>query len=317
MSSLIKRLVSIAPMMEHTDKHFRYLIRCISKHSLLFTEMITSAAIINGDHKKLLSFNVVEHPIAVQIGGRDIEEILSASLIAESYGYDEINLNIGCPSSSVQNGGFGACLMLDKKHVGDIVHTLSNNVKIPISIKCRIGVDDLDTYSFLYDFIKEVSSSRCNIFYVHARKALLSGVSPRDNRRIPKLDYDRVYKLKQDFPHLEIILNGGVNSLENYSDIINHVDGVMIGRTAYKNPYILSDVDSHIYNSPGLVDSIKGIACQYLDYVSQQRITKLFHLTKHMQGLWYGRQNAAVFRRLVTEPSCTVKQIQEFIAKAN
>ncbi|NQY43693.1 MAG: tRNA dihydrouridine(20/20a) synthase DusA, partial [Legionellales bacterium] len=272
----INRAISVAPMMEYTDQHFRYLIRCISKHTLLFTEMVTSAAITHGNHKKLLSFNPIENPIALQIGGRDVKEVLSAALIAQDYGYDEINLNVGCPSKAVQKGGFGACLMLEKEMVSELIDVLSNNLKLPVSIKCRLGIDNYDSYEFLYDFVKEVSSAGCKLFYIHARKALLDGISPRDNRKIPILEYDKVRRLKTDFPELTIILNGGINSLDSYEVIKGCLDGVMIGRAAYKEPYLLAKADSKIYSSTKPADSIISIAYLYLDYVRKQCSKKPF-----------------------------------------
>jgi tRNA-dihydrouridine synthase A len=316
MYDISERLISVAPMMEYTDRHFRYLIRCISKHVFLFTEMITSAAIVNGDHKKLLTFNDIEHPIGIQIGGKCIKELLIACSIIQDYGYDEINLNVGCPSSAVQRGGFGAKLMLDKEHVGNIVSNLLNKSRIPISVKCRLGVDQFDTYRFLYDFIETVSSAGCKLFYIHARKAMLSGVSPKDNRIIPKLEYDKVYRLKRDFPNINFILNGGIQSLNNYSDIIGSLDGIMIGRAVYRNPLLLYPVDRWIYNSKLPNRTIQDIVHDYLEYAISERSTKQFHITKHMQGLWYGRPHAATFRRLVTSPDSKIDNIREFMMNA-
>lgn len=313
MNSLISRPISIAPMMQYTDRHFRYLIRCISKHVFLFTEMINSAAIVNGDHKNLLRFNHVEHPIGVQLGGRDVKELLEASHIARDYGYDEINLNIGCPSKAVQKGEFGAKLMLQKEHVADIVLALSSNSKLPISVKCRLGVDQYDSYEFLYNFVNTVSLAGCKIFYVHARKALLNGISPKNNRCIPKLEYDKVYRLKKDFPNLLFILNGGIQSLRSYKDTMSLVDGIMIGRAAYREPYLLSSADNLLNNSLKPEKSIQEIACEYLDYADNQKSQKYFHITKHMQGLWYRKPNAVKFRRLVTDPKGKIDDIRDFV----
>ena len=309
-----QRLVSVAPMMEYTDRNFRYFIRCISKKVILFTEMITSSAIVNGDYKKLLEYNENEHPIVAQIGGSDIRELVYSCKILQDYGFDEINLNIGCPSNAVQKGGFGARLMLDKHHVANIISTLQKHIDIPLSVKCRLGVDNYDSYKFLYEFVDTVSLSGCKIFYIHARKALLNGISPKDNRRIPKLDYDKVYRLKKDFPNIEIILNGGIQSLDNFNHYMNSVDGIMIGRAAYKEPYLLSDIDNKIYNCTNSVKSIQDIAYEYLNYATKQTNCKLFHITKHMQGLWHGKRKAALFRKLVTSPDCNIKSIENFIA---
>ena len=243
----LNRTISIAPMMEWTDRHDRYFLRLISKHAVLYTEMVTTGAILHGDHPRYLRFDSSEHPVAVQLGGSNPAELAECAKICEEFGYDEINLNVGCPSDRVQMGKIGACLMAEPELVAECVGAMNNVVNIPVTVKHRIGIDDFDSYDFLIKFVETVHQGGCDTFIVHARKAILSGLSPKQNREIPPLHYDVVYRLKQDYPHLEVILNGGVTSLEQAELHTKHVDGVMIGREAYHNPYMLSDVDSRFY----------------------------------------------------------------------
>lgn len=239
--------VCIAPMMQYTDMHDRYLLRLISKKVYLYTEMVTTGAILYGKCFHQLEYNPQEHPVAVQLGGSDIKDLVECAKISEDYGYDEINLNVGCPSDRVQKGRFGACLMLEPDHVADCLSSMQDNVSVPVSIKCRLGVDDHVDYEFLYNFVNIIRESGINNFVIHARNGILKGLSPRQNRHIPPLKYDYVYKLKKDFPSLNIIINGGIKSIDETKQHLEHVDGVMIGRAAYENPFLIKDIDSEIY----------------------------------------------------------------------
>jgi len=254
-------LISVAPMMAWTDRHCRYFHRLLSPHVRLYTEMITAGALIHGDAKRLLAFNADEHPVAVQLGGCDPKELSICAEIIESYGYDEINLNIGCPSDRVQRGRIGACLMADPHCVADCVAAMQAKVKVPVTVKCRLGIDDQDSYEFLATFIDRVRQAGCQEFIIHARKAWLRGLSPKENREKPPLHYDRVYAIKRDFPMLKIIINGGIKSVSAIKQHLQHVDGVMIGREAYQNPAFLMAIDKAFYDggSDADVDLAKGI----------------------------------------------------------
>jgi tRNA-dihydrouridine synthase A len=244
---LYSHQVSIAPMMDCTDRHFRYFLRLISKKVVLYTEMVVAQAILHGPKDQLLKFRPEEHPLVLQLGGSNPKELAEAAKIAEQYGYDEINLNVGCPSDRVQSGRFGACLMKEPGLVAECIQGMKKAVRIPVTVKTRIGVDDLDDYDFLYGFIKTISEVGCEHFIIHARKAWLNGLSPKENRTIPPLDYDRVYQIKQAFPHLFITINGGVKTVSDIQQHLTQVDGVMIGREAYSNPYCLASVDQTIF----------------------------------------------------------------------
>lgn len=294
-------------MMGYTDRHFRYLLRGICQQSLLFTEMITTGAINYGDHKRLL-YDACEHPLAVQIGGSDPVEILKACKIISGYAYDEINLNVGCPSNAVQNGNFGAKLMLEPDTVAKAIVLVKQHISIPFTIKCRIGVDDHDSYEFLHNFIKIIANAGVNVVYVHARKALLKGLSPKQNRTIPALKYDVVYRLKQDFPDLEIYLNGGINSLSSQEVKHELVDGIMLGREVYRNPLVLARVPFAKLASIRIASALR-----YLEYVAENTQQKVAHLTKHMQGLWYKQPMAAEFRYLTTCQDASLTKIQDFV----
>ena len=237
----------IAPMMDRTDRHCRYFHRLLTKRSFLYTEMLHSNAILNGNTSKLLEYDQEEHPLAIQLGGSDPVSLAEASVISEEFGYKEINLNIGCPSTKVQKGRFGAVLMKEPGLVSKCISAMKKSVSIPVTVKCRIGVDDMDEDTYLDKFIKEVSFAGCETFIIHARKAWLKGLSPKDNREIPPLNYQRVYKLKDAFPDLNFIINGGIKTIEESLDHLQYVDGVMLGREAYNNPYILTEVDSSIF----------------------------------------------------------------------
>jgi tRNA-dihydrouridine synthase A len=301
---LLNRRFSVAPMLDWTDHHERYFLRLISKNALLYTEMITTGALIHGERDRYLHYNTEEHPIALQLGGSNPKELSICTQMAVDYGYDEINLNVGCPSQRVQKGAFGACLMREPSLVADCVNTMQNKANgRPITVKNRIGVDDHEGYEKLYYFIQTVAEAGCQTFIIHARKALLKGLSPKENRDIPPLDYPMVYQLKKDFPQLNLVINGGIKTLAACTQHLHHVDGVMIGREAYHNPYLLAHVDQQFYDSPQTSPSREQILQQYLNYIQQQlkKGIPLNHMTRHILGLYHGIQGAKAWRRHLSE----------------
>ena len=293
---------SIAPMLDWTDRHCRYFHRLLTRNTLLYTEMVTTGAILfgKGDY---LQYSADEHPIALQLGGSDPDALAKCARIAEERGYDEINLNVGCPSDRVQNGRFGACLMASSQLVADCVAAMRAEVSIPVTVKSRIGIDDLDSYEFLCDFIETVKQSGCDTFIVHARKAWLSGLSPKENRDIPPLDYERVYQLKRDYPQLIIAINGGITDLAQIKEHLLHVDGVMVGREAYQNPYMLAHIDAELFADHHAISSRHDIIMQMLPYIEQhlQSGGYLSHITRHMLGLFQGVPGARAWRRYLSE----------------
>ena len=293
----------IAPMMQYTDLHDRYLLRLISKNVFLYTEMISTGSLIYGKCFNQLEFNDEEHPVGVQLGGSDTNDLVECSKKCEQYGYDEINLNVGCPSDRVQKGKFGACLMLEPELVKDCLGNMNNAVKIPVSIQCRLGIDDNESYEFLYNFISIVKESGINIFIIHARNGILKGLSPRQNRNIPPLKYDYVYRLKKDFPDLEIILNGGIKTIDETSEHLKKVDGVMIGRSAYENPYMLRKIENDFYKNDSTGRSKKEILKIYIEYVEKKLIEghDLGRMMKHLFGLSRGDKFAKTFRIKILE----------------
>ena len=295
--------ISVAPMMDWTDRHCRYLHRLISRRALLYTEMVTSGAIIHGDRPRHLDFNDAEHPIALQLGGSDPQELAQTALIANYWAYDEINLNVGCPSDRVQNGRFGACLMAEPQRVADSVAAMMGVVNFPVTVKTRIGIDELDSYEYLVEFIRAVADAGCERFIIHARKAWLSGLSPKQNREIPPLCYDRVHRLKEDFPHLQIILNGGLLSLEQINKEIGNLDGAMLGRAAYHNPWILAEVDQRYYGEPQSTLTRFDVAAAYIDYIDNRMSqgVPLMAMSKHILGLFHHCPGARGFRRYISE----------------
>lgn len=291
-------------MMDWTDRHCRHFHRLISRNTLLYTEMVTTGALIYGDKDRHLKYNDSEHPIALQLGGSNPQELALCAKMAEDYGYDEVNLNVGCPSDRVQNNMIGACLMGHPQLVADCLATMQDAVNIPITIKHRLGIDELDSDELLEQFVDTVQQSGCTTFIVHARKAILSGLSPKQNRDVPPLQYERVYNLKKRFAHLEIILNGGVKSLLQAKEHLEHVDGVMIGREAYHNPYaILAEVDSQLYGAQDLQLSRAQILENMLPYIEQQlqEGVPLSYITRHMLGLFHGMRGGKQFRRVISE----------------
>lgn len=299
------RTLCLAPMLDRTDRHFRYFLRLISRHTVLFTEMITTHALLHGDRHYLLDFHPAEHPLVLQLGGSDPTALAQCANIAEDAGYDEINLNIGCPSDRVQKGRFGACLMKEPELVADCVATMRNTVSIPVTVKARLGVDDVDSYDHVAGFIATVSAAGCKVFYMHARKAWLKGLSPKQNRNIPPLKYEMVTHLAADFPNLEFIINGGITSIEEIHSHLAQVNGVMLGRQLYENPFILNDADSLLFNDSRAQLSRHQILDHYIDYVAQQleNGVKFHSLVRHILGLFHGQPGARLWRRTLTEGS--------------
>ena len=299
----LNRKFCVAPMMRYTDMHERFFLRLITKKAVLYTEMIATGALIHGNCDYQLDFNKEEHPVAVQFGGSSPLELSKCAIMAEKKGYDEINLNIGCPSERVQKGNFGVCLMLEPELVAECVIQMRRSVDIPITVKCRTGVDDNDDYLFLKSFIDIVKDSGIKTFIIHARKGILKGLSPRQNRNIPPLNYEKVYSIKNDFPNLEIVINGGIKSISEAKNHLNYVDGVMLGRAAYDNPFMLSEIDSEIYSNAKSDISRKDLLSEYLDYV--HLMTEKGYdpkiMLKHVFGLKKGEKDAKRFRVKVTE----------------
>ncbi len=298
---------SVAPMMEWTDRHCRYFHRQLSSRARLYTEMVTSAAIAHGDRQRLLAFDPSEHAVALQLGGSDPDELARAAETGAAFGYDEINLNCGCPSDRVQSGRFGACLMAEPALVGQCISAMQGAVGggVPVTVKCRIGIDDQDSEADLSKFIETVAAAGCGIFIVHARKAWLQGLSPKENRDVPPLDYERVYRLKAAFPELTIVLNGGIATLEEALGHLEAVDGVMLGRAAYKSPAMLADVDRLLFGEQQPALDADAVLERMLAYAACElkRGTKLSCITRHMTGLINGTPGARGFRRLLTEES--------------
>jgi tRNA-dihydrouridine synthase A len=293
----------VAPMLDWTDSHCRYFHRVISKNALLYTEMVTTGALVHGNSRRFLQFNIKEHPIALQLGGSNPNDLALCARMAEDFGYDEVNLNVGCPSERVQNGRFGACLMAEPKLVGDCIAAMQAVVKIPITVKSRIGIDEQDSYEELAKFVEIVADSGCETFIIHARKAWLKGLSPKENREIPPLRYDVVFQLKKDFPQLEIIINGGIKTLKQSTELLKSVDGVMIGREAYQNPYLLAAVDSILFNDNSQILSREQILFELLPYIQTQlkNGVRLNSIARHILGLFHGEYGARLWRRYLSE----------------
>ncbi len=299
-----KNKVSIAPMMDWTDRHCRYFMRLLSPSAFLYTEMITAAAIHHGDSDRFLRFNKEEHPLALQLGGSDPAWMASATVKANEYAYDEININVGCPSDKVQSGQFGACLMATPDVVAECYRAMQGESDIPITVKTRIGIDDKDSYEFLVDFVGQLVEVGCRKFIVHARIAILDGLSPKDNRTIPPLNYERVYRLKRDFPQLEIVLNGGLADSEQVDEVLQHVDGAMIGRQAYHQPYFLAELEQH-FDPNWTLPKRSDIVEQMLPYVESVLAVgePLGRITRHMLGLYAGLPGARAWRRYISQHS--------------
>lgn len=307
----------IAPMMDWTDRHYRRLFRLISRHARLYTEMVTSAALLRGDKHRFLAYHASETPLALQLGGSDPAELGICARMGEDYGYDEINLNVGCPSDRVKSGRFGACLMADPLRVADCIAGLQARVKIPVTVKCRIGIDDLDSQAHFYHFIDTVAQAGCSTFIVHARKAWLHGLSPKQNREIPPLQYDRVFALKQDRPELTVILNGGLLNTETCLENLQHCDGVMVGRAAYHNPMQFADIDARIFNDHHDRVSAHELVNAYIPYIESQLAlgVPLKSMTRHMLSLFSHHTGARAWRRMLSQyahkPSAGVQLVKE------
>ncbi|MFQ3209512.1 MAG: tRNA-dihydrouridine synthase A [Colwellia sp.] len=299
---MISHKLSIAPMLDWTDRHCRYFYRLMSKHTVLYTEMITTGAILHGKGD-YLSYNDAEHPLVLQLGGSDVKAMTECAKIAEQHGYDEVNINVGCPSDRVQNGRFGACLMADPSLVAECVEQMQSATNIPITVKSRIGIDDLDSYEFLHTFIEQVAHAGCQHFIIHARKAWLTGLSPKQNRDVPPLDYKRVYQIKNAFDKLQISINGGIKSFTEANEHLNHIDGVMMGREIYNNPYILTDADSEIYQSTTNKLKREEIIELMIPYINETVNCggRAWHILRHMLGLCNGLSGARKFRQHLSE----------------
>ncbi|MCL6414640.1 tRNA dihydrouridine(20/20a) synthase DusA [Aestuariirhabdus sp. Z084] len=290
-------------MMDWTDRHQRYFLRLISKHSLLYTEMVTTGALIHGDRERFLRYNAEEHPVAIQLGGSDPKDLATCARYSEKHGYDEVNLNVGCPSDRVQNGRIGACLMAEPQTVADAVKAMRDAVSIPVTVKHRIGINGRESFDELTDFVGTVANAGCQTFIVHARIAVLEGLSPKQNRDVPPLKYDWVYRLKNLFPDLEILINGGITTLDQCQQHLQQVDGVMLGREAYQNPYLLASVDQTFYGSQQPPLSRHQVIEAMLPYIEQQlqHGAHLQHITRHILGLFHQQPGAKRFRRHLSE----------------
>ena len=312
----MKKMISCAPMMDWTDRHCRYFLRLLNPHALLYTEMVTAQAVLHGDRDRLLGFDPAEQPVALQLGGSDPAMLASAATTGENYGYDEINLNVGCPSDRVQSGRFGACLMAEPTLVRDCVAAMRAAVDVPVTVKSRIGIDAHDDYGFLRDFVGTVAESGCDTFIVHARKAILAGLSPKQNREVPPLRYEFVYRLKAEFPQLCIVLNGGVRDLDAVRTHLAQVDGVMIGREAYHNPYFLAELAHELDGVP--LPSREAVMGRYIDYVEARLAegVRLSGMTRHVLGLYLGRAGARQWRRRLSEGASTPGAGVEVIREA-
>ena len=290
-------------MMEWTDRHCRYFLRLISRRTLLYTEMVTADAVLRGNRERLLPFDAAEHPVALQLGGSDPQNLALASRIGAEFGYDEINLNVGCPSDRVQSGRFGACLMAEPALVADCVAAMQAEAGVPVTVKCRIGIDDQDAEESLDRFIDGVAEGGCRTFIVHARKAWLEGLSPKQNRDVPPIDYGRVYRVKARRSDLEIVVNGGITSLDEAVTHLAQVDGVMLGRAAYQDPYILAEVDGTLFGVAAPAPSRLEVLDRFMPYAEAElkRGTRLNQITRHILGLFHGQPRARSFRRLLAE----------------
>ena len=316
----MNRLVSVAPMMDCTDRHERYFLRLISKNILLYTEMVVDEAINRGDKKKLLEFNINEKPVALQLGGSSPKLLGEATKVGEDFGYDEINLNLGCPSRKVEKNRFGACLMKEPSLVADCLNEMQSKTKLPVTIKTRIGYDSVEDYENLYNFISTLKSTGVKTFIIHARKAMLGKFTPKQNLNIPPLKYEFVYKLKEDFPNEEIIINGGITSVDQIKPHLEKTDGVMIGRAAYHTPYLLADIEKEIFNNED-IPSRQDVVEQLIPYVKDElkKGTRLNQIMRHTLGLFHGQSGASHWKRYLSENMCVrdadVKKIDHIMDK--
>jgi len=307
--------VSIAPMMDWTDRHCRYFYRLLSKNTQLYTEMITAKAILNGDKNRLLDFDASENPLTLQLGGSDPSEMAKCALIAQDWGYDEVNINVGCPSERVLSGSFGACLMKEPDLVASCVESMIDKCDIPVTVKSRIGIDDMESYEQLSDFITRIHNKGCQHFIIHARKAWLQGLSPKENRTIPPLNYPWVYQIKKDFPQLKITINGGIENCIEVQNHLNYVDGVMLGRSIYHNPFLLREIDMLIFGNKKNLINREQILKKFMIYIKQQ--TKngvpMRSMTRHILGLYHGESNAKLFRRLLSGKTVELEYLNNWL----
>ena len=301
----MNRKVSVAPMMDCTDRHERFFLRLISKNTLLYTEMVVDEAINRGDKKKLLGFNINEKPVSLQLGGSSPKLLSEASKIGEDFGYDEINLNLGCPSKKVEKGKFGACLMKEPNLVADCLSKMQASTNLPVTIKTRIGYDDVEDYENLHNFISTLKSTGVKTFIIHARKAMLGKFTPKQNLNIPPLKYEYVYKLKEDFSNEEIIINGGITSVDQIKPLLQKTDGVMIGRAAYHTPYMLAEIEKEIFNNEN-IPSRQDVIEQLIPYVKDElkKGTRLNQIMRHTLGLFHGQTGASYWKRYLSENMC-------------
>ena len=303
MPATLNHKLCIAPMMGYTDRHFRYLLRLISHNVMLYTEMLSTGALIHGNAAKYLDFDPLEHPLAIQLGGNVPAELGHCAALVQNAGYDEINLNVGCPSGRVKNAGFGACLMAHPGLVADCIAAMEENCRLPVTVKLRTGIDDLDSYDYLAEFVDQVAAAGCRTFIIHARKAWLQGLSPSQNRNIPPLQYERVYRLKQDFPALEIIINGGFNARDSILEQYRHVDGVMVGRMVRHDPFQLARLDADLFGISTGDKSRTAILRQFMRYMEREIAggTPLSRMARHLLGLFQGMAGARAYRRFLSE----------------
>lgn len=319
----LSRKFSIAPMMDWTTPHFRYLARILSRNALLYTEMVTTGALIHGDTERFLRYHPSEHPLALQLGGGDAKELAHCAKLAEQFGFDEVNLNVGCPSDRVQNNMIGACLMAYPDKVAEAVAAMIDATSLPVTVKHRIGIDGRESWDELCEFIEKVSAAGCQTFIVHARIAILEGLSPKENRDIPPLKYDWVYRLKEKYPHLEIIINGGIKTVEECHQHLAHTDGVMLGREAYHNPWLLASVDPEFFGEPSPIASRQDALRAMFPFIQEEldRGVYLTHISRHVMGLFHGMPGGRQFRRHISEnahkPGSGLEVIQTALSKVH
>ena len=320
LANSLDRKFSVAPMMDWTDRHCRYFHRLLTNHALLYTEMVTTGALVHGDKDRFLQHDASEYPLALQLGGHDPKDLAWCSALAEERGYQEVNLNVGCPSDRVQNGRIGACLMAEPQIVANAVKAMQEKVDIPVTVKHRIGIDGRESYGELVDFVGTVAEAGCDTFIVHARIAILEGLSPKENRDIPPLKPEWVYQLKKDFPDLNISINGGIKTFDEIRTHLDHLDGVMLGREAYQNPYLMAEVDSRLYQCTLPRVSRAEVIEKMLPYIERQlhKGTHLSHITRHMLGLYQGIPGGRRYRRHISEnahkPGAGIEVLQEAVA---
>ena len=306
---------SVAPMMDWTDRHCRYFHRLLSKETQLWSEMVTTKAILNGDKNRLLDFDAAEHPLVLQLGGSESDEMAQCAKIAQNWGYDEVNINVGCPSDRVQSGSFGACLMQTPEVVAQCVDAMRQASDISVSVKSRIGVDDMESYKELSNFVMQVENAGCDVFVIHARKAWLKGLSPKENRTVPSLNYEWVYRIKKDFPHLAIAVNGGIMSVDEATVHLQSVDSVMLGRVAYHQPYLLSEVDNKIYHKILDAPSREQVLLDFIEYIKKQNDqgVPIRSMTRHILGLYHAQPSAKKFRQLLSGKVVELKHLYQWL----